>query len=107
MPSIKLSIVELIEDGQPDWVIAKFTDAYNREQTIHEKEPVISSIQVAKSDIPIMIDVDCEILQTWEEPSGRSLSKIQFLWAIESTEGETTFIVETSALNIFPIRSSR
>lgn len=97
-PKISLKVTRFVDLDCPGWVEAIFKDAHGKTQIIHEKEPVISSVRLEEKDLPTHIELACQVVKQWIDPSGRSLSQIKIPWGIESVEEETSFTVLSESL---------
>jgi hypothetical protein len=70
-------------------------------QTFVEKLPVVSiGGSLGDAELPVFGYVDCERQSAWTDESGRHLARISTdrPWGVESTTGETQFVVFASQL---------
>jgi hypothetical protein len=96
-----VSILRFVDDHQPGFVECALTDASSEVHLFVEKGPVVSTMNlVATSRYPVDGVIACEIEATWIDEEGRSLSRVntERPWGVESTSGQTVFIVLSSQI---------
>jgi hypothetical protein len=101
MPSLTVDIVRFVDEHQPGFVECKLVDVNNEVHFFIEKAPVVSTEDLwSTSTYPRSGSIGCEILNSWNEGS-TGLVKVttEKPWSVESTSGETEFIVLASQLN--------
>lgn len=94
MHAIKLKITEFIDDWLPGWVECKFTDAWGKEHTIHEKVPIVTKDDLdAKSNYPREGLVAFEFVRKWNDEKGRTIFSVSTArpWGVETIEGLLQF----------------
>ena len=101
MSSVLARISQVNKDAIPAIVTFTFSDAKGQEHAFAEKEPVIFELcPSANEPYPTFAEIPCRVLEYWQDASGRQLCLIdtELPWGIESSEGETKFIVLASHL---------
>jgi hypothetical protein len=105
MPLLLVSIVRFVDESFPGFVECEFIDAFKQKHTLIDKVPIFSE-QVFWSDssYPQSGNAGCEILGRFREERGRELLRIKIArpWAMETVDGETQFIVNTSQVSEDP-----
>ena len=99
MDKVVVSIERLVDEHQPGFVECALIDALGNEHLFVEKVPVVTQESLcSNSAYPRLGLVACEVEAQWQETDGRWLVRIntQRPWSIESTEGESTFVVLAS-----------
>jgi len=101
MASVSIEVTRFIDDHFPGFVECTLTDAEGRVSTFIEKVPVVSKEYLsAGSEFPCEGFIDCEIESEYSDSEGRLLVLIdtERPYSIESTTGETKFVVLASQL---------
>ena len=101
MISVSVEISRFIDDHQPGFVECRFLDACGELHTFTEKGPVVSTQNLsASSQYPCPGNIACEVVSEFMDSEGRSLVRIdtERPFSIESTSGETKFVVLSSQL---------
>ncbi len=96
MIAVRVTITRFVDDSQPGWVECKLVDAWGREWSFIEKEPVVSLVALdASSNYPQPGVIGCLIVERKQDADGREVVTIntEKPWAIESTTGEHQFDV--------------
>ena len=102
MPALKISITRCVDEHQPGFVECQFSDADGATHVIIEKVPVVSSEHLwSDSKYPRNTDIECIVLERFTSSQGTPLVKIdtELPWHIESTSGQTVFVVHESQMN--------
>ena len=94
---LRVEITKFIsKDPQPGIVASEFLDAEGCRHTLIDKTPLFSSEQLWTDSVyPQLGKVECKILERWNDGTGRELVRVRTL---ESTNGETEFVVPASEL---------
>jgi hypothetical protein len=106
MPALTIAIVRFVDEHQPGFVEYALRDAANKEHVFIEKVPVVTTENLTvTSDYPRPGVIDCVVEEQWTDSEGRSLVRVTTAqpWGVESTRGETSFIVLASQI----VRSER
>src|SRR5215212_1531471 len=101
MIALPVTISRFADDDQPGWVECELSDAFGRRHVFIEKIPVVTEEEVWRdSSYPRGGMFACEVISSWVDEKGRSLSKIDTSrpWGIESKDGQAEFVVLTEAL---------
>lgn len=99
MPALAVQIVRFVDDHQPGFVECSLQDARSTEHLFVEKVPVVSTEDLrSTSTYPRSGSIECVVQEQWQDESGRSLVRAttEHPWHIESSAGETTFVVLAS-----------
>ena len=99
MTAVAIQIESFIDEHQPGFVECHLVDAQDQLHVFVEKVPVVSSKDLwSNSMYPQPGSIDCEVEAEWVDSQGRSLVKVNTCrpWSVESTAGDTCFIVLTS-----------
>jgi len=81
-------------EHQPGFVSFEFRDIKDRTWTITEKLPVVGlPYPNDKSNIPFEFEAPSRILDSYINEDKKEILKIEFLYSIESDNGETKFEV--------------
>jgi len=90
MSKFEIKIVKFLDDGTyPQFVEARFTDAWEKEHIVIEKVPVIMKEAFNENtELPTKELVPCELVKTWVDSNGRkivtiSTEKPYFIYSIE------------------------
>jgi hypothetical protein len=101
MPSLAVEIVRFVDEHQPGSVECKLVDVNNEVHLFMEKAPIVSTEDLwSASAYPRAGPIRCEVLASWNEGNA-CLVKVttENPLAIESTTGQTKFVVLASQLN--------
>jgi hypothetical protein len=101
MIAVPIKIVRFADESQPGWVECEFSDATGRRHAFLEKIPVVTREELRRdSAYPRDGIVACEVVTTWIDQEGRSLTKIDTSrpWGVESKEGLAEFVVLSATL---------
>ena len=101
MKAVEVSITRFVDEWQPGWVECILVDAMGKSHAFEEKVPMVTAEDLwSDSDYPRSGVIACEVEAEWEDESGRSVARIdtEGPWAVESTTGETHFVVLASQL---------
>ena len=99
MTKIAVDITRFVNSEQPGWVEFNLLDAFGKTHTFIEKVPVLTTQDLnEKSIFPVSTVITCETIKKWTDENGRHLLQIntENPWNLESTTGDTKFIVEAS-----------
>jgi hypothetical protein len=102
MKIIPIQIIRFVDPHQPGFVECSFMDAFGCAHYFVEKYPVVSKEEItADSSYPRSGILACEVVSTWSDENGRSLSKIdtENPWGIETKEGQTSFTICSELLS--------
>jgi hypothetical protein len=84
-------------DGFPGWVTFMFTDIFDKEWTVTEKLPVVGlEYPVDENEVPFEFQIETKILESYFDETGKEIYKIEFLYDIESDDGEIVFTLYAS-----------
>jgi hypothetical protein len=100
MPSLTVEITRFVDESQPGFVECKLVDVNNEIHFFIEKAPVVSTEDLwSTSTYPCRGAIRCEVLNSWNE-GHTSLAKVstEDPWGVESTNGQTEFVVLASQL---------
>jgi hypothetical protein len=89
-------IVRFVDQHFPGWVECEFIDAEGRRHTVRDKVPVFTSETLDSASLyPQEGTISCTALARWRDGRGSELVRITIArpFAIESTDGQTEFIV--------------
>ena len=78
------------------------TDAQGQSHLFVEKSAIVSTEELwATSTYPRPGSIACEVEEEWEDETGRPLLRVSTArpWSVESTTGETVFVIEPSQIN--------
>lgn len=106
MPALTVQIVRFVDEHQPGFVECVLLDAENKEHVFVEKVPIVSTEDLwATSSYPRVGTIECVIEQEWEDAEGRLIVRAdtEHPWHVESSTGETSFVVLASQV----LRSER
>lgn len=101
LPSIAIQIPRFIDEHQPGLVECVLLDANGVTHRFVEKAPVVSRLNLhSGSAYPCPGALGCELESEWKDDAGRSLVRVntERPWHIESTGGETRFVILESQL---------
>jgi len=96
MTFLKIQITKFISNHQPGFVECKFMDAWDKEQIIEEKIPVVSNIDLnANSIYPQDSFIACILVREWTNNKGQKLKRINTaeIWGIMTINGDFEFDV--------------
>jgi hypothetical protein len=102
MTVVPIKVVRFADEHQPGWVECELLDATGHRHTILEKIPVVTREDLWRdSEYPCDGVVACEVVSTWVDEQGRSLTSIDTSrpWGVESTAGITQFVVFSETLH--------
>jgi hypothetical protein len=101
MASLSVQIVEFLEaSSYPAIVACEFTDAGGRRHRVIDKLPIFTAQDLRKDSMyPQPGEAECLVLGTVEDGERRKLICIRTL---ETTRGETEFVVEESQVSFGP-----
>jgi hypothetical protein len=96
MTSVRLQIVEWVNDDQPGFVRCELRDAHGRMWSFLGKQPYFTDTWLdANSAYPQPGSLACEVLRQWRDETGRELARIdtERPWDIEAEDGSMQFDV--------------
>ena len=94
MKAIRIKITSFISDDQPGFVECKFNDAWNKEQTVQDKVPIVTEKDLdANSEYPQDGVIACEIIKQWVDKDERKIFTVttEKPWAVDTIDGLTEF----------------
>jgi hypothetical protein len=100
---LAVSILRFVDDHQPGFVECAMTDASGEVHLFLEKVPVVTTMNLtATSRYPVEGVIACEVEATWLDEELRSLCRIntKWPWGVESTRGQTSFVVLWSQMRV-------
>jgi hypothetical protein len=101
MPTVSVQITRYVDDHFPGFVECVLVDALGAAHTFVEKVPVVSAESLsAASTYPCNGEIECEVCREWHDIAGHAFSivRIESLWGVESSRGETEITVPSSQL---------
>ena len=101
MSSVAIQISRFVDEHQPGFVECTLIDAPGATHQFVEKAPVVSMLELhANSTYPCGGALECEVESEWVDESGCRLVRIntERPWNIESSTGETRFVILSSQL---------
>ena len=99
MPALTVEISRFVDESNPGFIECVIVDAFGKLHLILEKVPVISTEDLWSTSVyPRPGEIACEVEAAWTDESGRSLVRVstELPWHVESTTGETAFVVLSS-----------
>jgi hypothetical protein len=99
MPDLRVQIVRFVdEEPQPGIVESQFRDAHGVVHTIIDNVPIFTAAALwSDSEYPQPGLVGCEVLQRICDSDGPNLARIT-TWGVESTNGESEFVIDEAEL---------
>jgi hypothetical protein len=101
MIAVGIEIRKYVDDSQPGFVECWLTDANGREWSFVEKVPVVTTEDLdAGSDYPRRGIIACEVIEREVGVDNREVVIIDTVlpWGVETTTGETQFVVLSEQL---------
>lgn len=102
MPALKATVVRYIDDEpQPGVVECMLVDAAGQSHAFIEKTAVVSAKPLFSTDTyPMACELACEVEAEWIDEGGEPLVRActERPWGLESTTGQTVFVVHASQL---------
>jgi hypothetical protein len=101
MIQVSIQITRFVDPGQPGFVECVLIDAHGKSHAFIEKVPVVTHLDLwSDSTYPVADFIACEIEAELVDSSGRALARIntERPWGMESSTGETHFVVLASQL---------
>lgn len=106
MNAIPLEITRWADESNvPGWVECRLVDAEGQAHVFIEKVPVITTEDLRPdTKFPRPCAIACEVQSEWKDVAGRSLTRVDTIrpWGVESTAGQTTFVIFTWQLGSTP-----
>src|SRR5258708_9263776 len=105
MQSFSVQIVRFVDGGFPGWVECEFVDAEGSRHIFKDKVPMFTvEVLDAESKYPTLGDISCEVLERYQDGTGRKLRRVttKHPFYIESTEGYSEVTVPASLLTSAP-----
>jgi len=96
MHNIAVQIVRFVDDSFPGWVECELVDASCRHHVLRDKVPIFTDEMLdADSEYPTMGKSPCEVLERFQDATGRELVRVstEKPFGIDSAEGLSEFIV--------------
>ena len=91
---IRAEITRWVSDDCPGFVECRFADRFGREWVVVEKAPVLTDAGLrSDSRYPQPVLIACEVVARRQDDAGREIVDIttEIPWAIETTDGTTSF----------------
>ena len=101
MHFISANIIRFVDDHQPGWVECEFYDADGHRHILTDKVPIFTDKMLdADSNYPAPGEIPCEVLNRFQDATGRSLACVSTdkPCSLESTEGLSEFTIPASLL---------
>ena len=101
MPALAVQISRFVDEYQPGIVECLFVDANGHRHLFIEKVPIVTTENLwSTSSYPRPGTIAGEVEAEWREDDGRVLARVntERPWGVESTTGETHFVVLASEL---------
>jgi len=99
MPSVRVDIVQFVDEHQPGFVACELVDADGHRHTVVDKVPMFTHKELScDSEYPQPGKARCEILARFQDASGRGVARITIARpdGLESAEGLSDFVVLAS-----------
>jgi hypothetical protein len=99
MSILAVQISRFVDEHQPGFVECVVVDALGHSHLFVEKVPIVSEENLlSTSSYPRNGEIKCEVEAEWKDEAGRSLVRVntEQPWHVESTTGETKFVVLSS-----------
>ena len=101
MPALSVEISRFVDDSNPGFVECLLVDALGRSHLFVEKVPIVSTEDLWSTSVyPRPGVIACAVEAEWKDGAGQSLARVstELPWHVESTTGQTQFIVFASQL---------
>ena len=95
MPTLAVKVVRFVDEHQPGFVECVSVDARGEVHSFIEKVPIVSADELwSTSTYPQPGAIDCHVESRWEA-DGKGMVQVntELPWGVESTAGQTRFIV--------------
>ncbi len=105
MRELVVQIDRLVDEHQPGFVECSFLDALGRRHVFIEKVPVVTTEDLwVDSQYPLQGAIACQVQREWREADARALAQVstKLPWGVESTSGESSFVVLATQLRSQP-----
>src|SRR4051794_26592356 len=97
MPNLSVEISRFVDDWQPGFVECTLLDAQSERHLFVDKVPIFTTERLdASSRYPQPGFIPCRIEAEWRDEQGRSLIRISTGMTIDSTAGQSSFVVLAS-----------
>jgi hypothetical protein len=96
VPFLKVEISQWVDDHQPGFVECVLTDADGQQHRFVEKVPIVTVAELdPASSYPQQGEIDCTVVRPHHWSDGKQVVEVDtgLPWGVESTEGQTRFIV--------------
>ena len=96
MPKVNVSIIEFVEESQPNFVKARLTDALHNDWFFIDKCVIFTAVDLNdESSYPLTGSITCKVIKQERDSQGREILTIdtEEPWHVEDISGETRFIV--------------
>ena len=101
MPAVAVEISRFVDESNPGFVECVLVDALSQSHLFVEKAPIVSTEDLSStSAYPRRGVIACEIEEEWKNEAGQSFVRVntELPWHVESTAGQTQFVVLASQL---------
>ncbi|RDI66955.1 hypothetical protein [Nocardia pseudobrasiliensis] len=100
MKALKANVTRWYEDGCPPWVEIQFPLADEKTATLIEKTVAFEGGDdlTAATTYPVPVRLDCQVLHTELDQSGRQVAVVTLEYDLEDLEGNTEFRVPIDCL---------
>jgi hypothetical protein len=101
MPALAVEISRFVDESNPGFVECLLVDALGHSHLFVEKVPVVTTEDLwSTSTYPRPGVIACEVEAEWKDGEGQSLARVstELPWHVESTVGQTQFVVLASQL---------
>jgi hypothetical protein len=101
MPALAVEISRFVDESNPGFVECLLVDALGHSHLFVEKVPVVTREDLwSTSTYPRPGVIACEIEAEWKDGAGQSFARVstELPWHVESTVGQTQFVVLASQL---------
>ncbi len=96
---LEVQIDRFVDEYQPGIVECSLIDGHGKKHLFIEKLPIVTDADLWSDSLyPAPGAIACEIKREFEDPNGQTLLEVstELPWHVESTEGETRFVVRAS-----------
>lgn len=101
MPALTIEISRFVDEYQPGIVECVLVDANGQRHLFIEKVPIVTTENVwSSTSYPRPGAIACAVEAEWRDDDGRVLARVttERPWGVESTSGQTSFVVLASEL---------
>jgi hypothetical protein len=93
---VPVKIVRFVDESFPGFVECHLSDALGQQHVFVDKVPIVTAADLGPESLyPQPGVIACEMSAQWTDEQGRELRRIttETPWGVESTSGETSFVV--------------